>query len=555
MSLVRVSVGVLVALAPLAARAQVPNAATSPQVNPGIISNENRRNEQQLRELVDPSTTTAPLAPTRVNPSVVAPSGGPKVRLNSIDFDPSTFITKAELDQIAAPYVGQTVEISDIQRIVKAVNDLFSERGIVTAAAYLPPQDLKTGALRIAIVEGKLGKVTTSGSNRLRTEFVTHVVPQAEGEIVDVPRLTQSIATFNKTGVAQIQGSLASGASFGLTDINLAVISPPALSMNVFVDNQGTESVGKHQGGFLIQGYSPFGIDDRLTVYGVGSQGNLDGNIAYSMPFNPFGGRIGASFTKGRIYVVRGPFANLDIKGRSQSVSANVTQPIFVNSNFYFLANGAVSLIESQSKQEDVEVTNNRTLKKTGGFSIGYVSDTFAVNLSPTVSHAESYFKVAEAKQRFVAFNGTASASLRLPFGFLATTSGAFQMSLRPFIAGDQLFQIGGPTSVRGYQTGLFAAATGYFANAEIHRNADFLSMPNLDVFAFYDRGSTYSVSPAVKTIHSVGAGLTYTYEKRFIGEVSAGRPLARVVSKQPPVEVYFRVTLKLTSDDLNIFQ
>ena len=551
---VRVGLVALVASAPLVGHAQVP-AATAPQVNPGIISNENRRNEQQLRELVDPNITTVPVTPTPVKPTVIAPSGGPKVRLNKVNFDPSTFITVAELDRIAAPYVGQAVDISDIQRIVKAVNDLFAEKGIVTAAAYLPPQDLKSGTLRIAIVEGKLGKVTTTGSNRLRTEFVTHVVPQAEGEVVDVPRLTQQIVMFNRTGVAQIQASLASGTTFGLTDINLAVVTPPALSMNVFVDNQGTESVGKHQGGFLIQGYSPLGIDDRLTVYGVGSQGNLDGNIAYNMPFNAYGGRIGASFVKGRIYVVRGPFANLDIKGQSQSASVNVAQPVFVNSNFYFLANGALSLIESQSKQEDVEVTNNRTLKKTGGFSVGYVSDTFAVNLSPTVSHAETYFKVAEAKQRFVAFNGTASASLRLPNGFLATTSGAFQMSLTPFIAGDQLFQIGGPTSVRGYQTGLFAASTGYYVNAEIHRNADFFSLPNLDVYAFYDRGSTYSVSPAVKTLHSVGAGLTYTYEQRLIAEASAGRPLARVVSKQPPVEVYFRVTLKLTSDDLNIFQ
>ena len=230
-----------------------------PQLNPGIISNENRRNERQIREQSDQTLQGPAVVAPKVPATQVGPSGEKTFRLKTVTFDPSAFLSKEELDAIIQPYVGTSIDISQIQRIIKSVNDLYAEKGIVTASATLPPQDLKDGVLRIALVEGKLGKVDVKGNDRLRSDFVRDHVSTAPGAVVDVPLLTREIASFNKTGVAQIQASLASGASFGLTDIELAVIEPPGLSVQLFGDNQGVESVGKHEGGFLIQGYAPFG--------------------------------------------------------------------------------------------------------------------------------------------------------------------------------------------------------------------------------------------------------------------------------------------------------
>ena len=540
---------------PTTARAQqaVPT-AIQPQINPGIVTNENRRNERQIREQTEQTLQGPAVVPVPVPQSQIAPAGGQTFLLKAVTFDTSAFLTKEQLDAIAAPYIGRKVDISEIQRIVKGVNDLYAEKGIVTAAATLPPQNLKDGLLKIALTEGKLGQIVIKGNTRTNDEYIRGQVRTQPGQVVDVPLLTREIAGFNKTGVAQVQASLGSGASFGLTDIQLAVIEPPALSVSLFGDNQGIESVGKYEGGFLIQGYAPLGVDDRLTVYGVGSRGNLDGNFAYSLPFDLSGGRVGASYTKGHIYVVQGPFVPLDIKGQSEVAALNATQPVFVNSNFFLLATGSLSRSISSSTQTDIPITDNQTFKETAGFSIGYQNEKFSASVSPTYSAAQTEFKVVDTQQHFSLYDGIFASSLRLPLEFVATLAGAFQVSSAQLISGDQLFQIGGPTTVRGYTTALAAGATGFYANLELHHNLG-AAAPGADIFAFYDRGSVYSTSPTVVTLQSVGTGLSYNFKDRAIAEVSIGFPLDHVETNQPPCEAYFRLTTKFSSADLALLK
>ena len=537
-------------IAPASTWAQGIPAAGQPQLNPGIIQNQNRQNELQIREQNEQTLQGPAVVRTPVPTTVVGPAGGQTFLLHAVDFDTSAFLSREELDAIVAPYLGTKVDISQIQRIIKAVNDLYAEKGIVTAAATLPPQDLKKGDLRIALIEGKLEKVDVKGANRVDAGFIRNHVTTAAGGVVDVPLLTRDIASFNKTGVAQIQASLQAGSSFGLTDILLSVLEPPALSVDLFGDNQGIESVGKYEGGFLIQGYSPLGVDDRLTLYGIGSQGNLDGNIGYSVPLNESGGRVGASYTKGHIYVVRGPFVPLDIKGQSDVASATLVQPIFVDANWFFLGNAALTRYVSSSTQSTVPITDNLTTRESVGGSVGYSNGPFSVSVTPSYSAAQTSFRVTDTSQHFSLYGGTYSGSLRLPADFIATVGGAFQVSSRQLIAGDQLFQLGGSTTVRGYTTAIVAGSTGYFANLELHHNLNMV-LPGLDVFAFYDRGSVYSSSPAVVTLNSVGAGLSYDFRKRVLAEVSVGVPLDHITTVQPPCEVYFRLTTKFSSADL----
>lgn len=527
-------------------------AVVTPQIDPGVVQSQTRQNENQILQQNDQTLVGPPVAPVNVPKTQVGPDGGARFLLRKVVVDNSAFLSKEEIDKITAPYIGRRVDIADIQRILKAINDIYARRGIVTASAILPPQTLKDGELRIALIEGKLEKVEVKGAKRLNDDFVRkHVVTQP-GQVVDVPLLTREIAGFNKTGVAQIQASLQPGSSFGQTTIDLAVVEPPALSVNLFADNQGFETVNQYEGGFLIQGYSPLHLDDRLTLYGVGSQGNLNGNVAYSVPFDYTGGRIGASYTQGKIYIVRGAFASLGIRGRSDIASGNIVQPIFATANVSLLFNGSFSQYGSSSRAMTVATTDSTTNRGSAGFLLTFQNSDLAFSIAPNFTPGVTSLKMTDTTEHFNLVSGTFSASYRLPSSFLLTAGGAFQVSSRSILSGDQLFQIGGPTSVRGYTTSLFAAPTGYFANFELHHTLDSV-VKGLDAYAFYDRGSTYSAAtaPAVSTLNSVGAGLVYDYRQRILSEVSVGVPLDHPVATQAGVEVYFRVTAKFDSNQL----
>ena len=60
------------------------------------------------------------------------------VYVNSIEVSPSEILTKEEINSVIGQYVGRNVFMSDIQSAINGLNNLYAEKGYVTARAYLP---------------------------------------------------------------------------------------------------------------------------------------------------------------------------------------------------------------------------------------------------------------------------------------------------------------------------------------------------------------------------------------------------------------------------------
>lgn len=525
--------------------AQVAPPAAAPQVNPGLINQQNLRNQQQLEEKAAPASPLQLVIPPGRKIPAAPPPGGPTVLLKRVVFDRSKFLSKAELDALAARYIGKRVDISQIQKLVKSVNDLYAAKRIATGNAYLPPQNLDNGVLHIGLVEGKLGATTVKGASRLSADYLRYRIGEQPGQVVDTNQLADRLAGFNRTGVAQVQASLQAGSQFGLTNIQLAVTEPPANSLSLFVDDQGVSSVGRYEGGFLYQSYAPLGIDDRFTLYGVFADGDAAIDGAYSVPFDRSGGRLGFSGSYGAIRVIQGAYEPLDIRGTSTSVATNASQPIFINQHWLILANASVSYINTTSRQAAVEVTANTTGKGTGGLTLGYTDQRLSANVAATFSRAQTDIAVTKTSQDFDLYNGTFSGLLHLPHRFDLLVDGAFQASSAPLLPGDQLFQIGGPTTVRGYSTDAVAGSSGFYTNVELHHDLSPINK-SLTGFVFYDRGSVYNPNPAVTTLNSIGLGLSMAIRKNVSADLTAGFPITQALDKQPTCEIYFRLTAKL---------
>ncbi len=526
------------------ANAQSVPASAAPQTNPALISDQN----QQIREQIERQTALPQTPPVVSGPPsqfAVSAPGGPSFILRDVTVDDSRFISRDEINAIVKKYIGQRVDISAIQRMVKEINDLFGDRKITTAAAFLPPQKLKDGIVHVKIVEGRLGKLLVKGANALSPAFVLSHVDEKPGDIVDLPSLSNRLAMFNSTGFARIQAALQPGVAFGLTDIELSVTEPPRNQLQLFVDNQGVPAVGQNEVGALVQLYSPLMFDDRLTLYAVKSGGNVNGSVSYNVPLDPWGGRIGASYVDGAIKDISGPYQSLDVQGTSEVASINLSQPVFAHDAWLLQLNGAVSRNISNSTESGVPITANFATLETGGFRISYAGDSFSASVSPTLTDVQSRSAVSNGEANFLLQGGSFVSSLKLPADFNATFNGSWQASSVQLIPGDQLFQIGGPTTVRGYPANAVAAPDGFYSNLELHHALPFLNGA-LDAYAFYDEGAVYNHFPAIQDLNSLGLGVSWNVDKYAVADVFAGFPLNDVVNPQPSGILYFRLTLKL---------
>ncbi|WP_027569226.1 ShlB/FhaC/HecB family hemolysin secretion/activation protein [Bradyrhizobium sp. URHA0013] len=530
----------------LAASCIAPARAQIPSINPGVIQNDVDRQRRQLEQQSAPPKLNGPavIGGEREKSQLLKP-GGPKFRLRKVEFDASKFITPAELDEIAKKYVGTNVDIASLLQLVADINAIYTERGIVTGIATLPEQDAKGGIVRVKLTEGRLQKTTIEGNKQTRTEYILQRVKEPEGEVLDVPKLNRDVIWFNRTNDVQIKALLQPGTSFGLTDLQFAVIEPPVDTLQLFTDNQGAENTGRWEGGAFYKRHGLFGVDDRLTFYGVRSDGNLNGNVAYSIPVNPWGGRAGVSYTEGKIKIIQGPFVALDVTGRSSQAAVNFSQPVWVTQNWLVLLNAAETEGKTVSRFATVAVTQDHYDKATAGLSVTNSGNTYSITVSPAVNYITWQDHVLGNNRTFNTYTGSMFAtSAAGPANFSTNVLASWQYTQEKLLPGDQIFSIGGPTTVRGYPSNSASGDSGYYFNAELHYNWS-QWLRGFDTYIFTDWGAVYSTFPGITELGSVGIGFSWTYASFMTFEANYATPLKMAVSTQNHYEAYGRVIFR----------
>lgn len=472
------------------------------------------------------------------------PPGGPTVLLSSVTFSPaSAFLSDAELEAIRSRYVGRRVDFSGLSELVRDVNDLYAEKGVVTAAAVLGPQDLAGGNLVISLVEGQVGVVGVVGERQTRTSFITNRVRFARGTTVDIPTAARDISFFNQTNRAQLRLLLQPGAAFGLTDLVFGVTEPQPEQLQFFLDNNGVASTGDIRASMIFRRYGLFGIDDTFLLYLEGTEGSRSATARFDFPITPVGTRIAFSGALSNYKVVAEPSVALDLSGWSRSASVSLTQPIIANDRFVLQATASAFAGTSLSFSAGVPLVNAETSKLSAGFTIGAFGDNWTFGSQIQAIFATVNDNIAVTRTDYTVAAGSFDGAYRFANGVAFIGRGAWQVAEKSLMPGGLLFQIGGPTTVRGFPSDGVAGDSGYYANLELHRGFTVQETP-INGFVFADIGEVFSTFPTSTFLASAGIGASYTFNRNIRFEVVAAVPLNRPLANQSDLTLSATLTV-----------
>ena len=521
--------------------------SASAQIVSRTIESEAERQRLEIERQTAPQRQTGPgvIAPP-TGPRLEFPAGGASVVLTRIDFDGSRFLSPAELDAIRARYVGRRADLAEIGKILQAVNDLYAQKGQITGSAVLPPQKLTGGVLRIGLVEGKIGKISVSGAAQTWPWYVRSQVPVIEGEVVDTPDLNRAVSIFNRLNEAQIRAQLNAGASFGMTDLDLVLTEAPRNLAQISFDNQGVQSTGRYQGTLFLRHSNLLGIDDRLIFYGSWARGSIVGTGSYTLPISPWGTRLGLSFTRSGYRIVNGAIRELRPEGVSQNGALTLSQPVFATDAILLQAVGAIGLGSGQSKQLDIRTVDTSYSRASLGAALSL--NLASLNHSSTVNWSQVAHKdeIADIRRNYTIWTGNTASIWRITDDLYSSLVGAWQYTNETQLPGDQIFQIGGPTTVRGYPIGAAFGNSGFYGQAELHYTLPGV-LKRFEAFVFLDHGRTYASANYTTRATSIGSGLIWRPLDWATLEGGVGRPLERVSAMQRDTELYFRLTLRKT--------
>ncbi len=497
----------------------VPAAAQIPGQNSEV-----QRRQEQLEQM-QPSPEVGPqqdlvIGPEYSNPDMPPMAAGPTFGLTAVQVDPSTFLSRGEIDGVVQPYVGRDVNFADLSALVGRLNALYQAKGQITARAVLPPQ-----------------RITNE-------DYIREALRLSSDTIVDANELSRAILRFNRTNLAQLRAVLKPGASFGQTDLTVAVQDAPANDFQVFIDNQGAESTGREEAGIYYRHNGLWGRDDRLTAFGLVSRGGLTGSVSYNFPIDTLGDRLLLSYQRDNISIVQGPNRALDIDGNGQTGTIGVTRAFVASQNWIAIGGLSASAGTSRTHVPGSVISDSTTYRAIVNGNITYTDETLIATLAPALTYARNHDSVLARDRDLSLFSGTLYAIWQLGGGTNLQLNAAGQYSPDSLLPPDLLFQIGGPSSVRGYVIGAVAGDSGVYADVELHHDFG-EAFYNFDLFAFADNGTVFSTQPKSITLNSAGLGFNVRPGPVTVS-VSAGFPLRTVLPAQKNPTIYARLAVRL---------
>lgn len=443
---------------------------TPPAADPGAVQKlqieEGARRREEEREQHKPVVEPLQRDIQDESPPVQPEAEAVRFMVREIRFTKSDILRDEELASLARPFQGRELVFSDLRSLVEQINKLYRSKGVVTAQAVIPPQDISSGVIEIRLVEGRVGKIRIEGNQSTNERFVTNRLGLEPDELVDLERLEAALVRFNRTNDTQLRAQLKAGEKFATTDLDVMVMEPPRQDLLFILDNYGVTATGKKRVGVSYLNRSLLGFRDDLNLSLIKAIGQKSYTLTYGLPINTWGGRLKLGYYRTDTEIEKGPLASLNITGNSIAKVFSLRQPLYVGTA------AQIDLVGGGKKEQSSNWIDGVFLQRTDVFSnnLGVEGQLFGKQSNWFASYVRhfGYAKVTE-RDRFIIDRGTLRYNREFGNGLSLRGNLTWQATHDVLLPPSEQIFIGGEGSVRGYPVGTYSGDKGQILNLELH--------------------------------------------------------------------------------------
>ena len=425
-------------------------------------------------------------------PRVAAADVAPTVNVERYVFTGHTLLDSAQLDSAVADFKGRRT-LDELRRAAEAVQRLYTEAGYAGVVAYVPPQAGGDGTVTIAVVEGRVARITVPGASPERAAAARASLPDlVEGRTPMVRRIDAQVEIANENPARQLQLLLKPGAKTGEIDAEIAVSDRPPTSGHAWVDDTGSDNTGRYRAGIAWEHGDITGASDTLALQASTSPTELSKVLVLSASYRrPFP----AWLLVGDIYAAHSdvdagssPTAAGDIRfnGRGNLAGMRATRHLLRRGGIDQRLGVALDWREYLNNCEFDDLPQDACGPAEADVAVTPLTLEYLVRSSETVrwvlgvalvsnlnlggSHTDDAdFQAvrdgASSSFNAVLVNGTALADIAAGWQLRARLAG--QWSDDALVPGEQ-FGLGGAQSVRGYEQREMAGDSGVLASLEL---------------------------------------------------------------------------------------
>ena len=460
-------------------------------------------------------------------------------------------ITTPVLQALLADSLEQKITLEQLQKLVTRLTDYYHNQAYPLARAVIPAQTINNGLVNVEIYEAYYGKVEINNHSRVKGSLVEGTLSSLKSsKVIAQQPLDHALLLLSDIPGAIVNATLKPGEVVGTSDLVVSTLPSQRVYGNLIVDNYGNSYTGRPRIGGSVNVIDPFGFElgDTLSLNGLTSGGGLNyGRLAYEALLNQYGTRMGGSYSTLH-YRLGGNFAAANAEGDAQVASMWAKHPLIRSRelNLY-----------GQTKFEYLQLNDHQTTYKTDRhltnavFNItGDARDTlFSGGINTwdlAVTSGKVIFDDVDAKsydaRNAKTVGGFAKMNLNLTRLQSLSQSNALYISFAAQVAGNNLdtsqkMTLGGPYTVRAYDTSAVSGDSGYLLSAELRHDLGDIVNGRLHALAFVDSAqvkinkNTWVASDNSASLSGVGVGLSWVgqnnlYANTYIATAVGAKPI-----------------------------
>jgi len=506
-----------------------------------------------ILQQVQPVTPATP-APSGVGLTIERADGAQlpasvPFEVKSLQISGNSLFDTPTLNALVADALGQTLTLPQLGELVARITHYYQAHGYPLARAIIPAQTIALGVVRVEVIEARYGEITLNNHANVSDALLNSTLaPLQSGQFIAQSKVDPALLLLSDIPGVEVNASLKPGEVVGTSDLVVSTTSGPAVSGYVAVDSYGNRYTGRERIGGTVNLINPLHHGDVLSVSGMSSGTGLNyGRIGYDTLLNGQGTRLGGSWSALN-YALGESLTSLNAHGTAQVASVWARQPLLRSRdvNLY----GQLQYDQTQLR-DHIDASAIQTDRTLNGWTLGLSGD----RRDDLLSGGTNTWSLGWT-QGTVGFDNAAA---QLADGATAKTQGNFSkwnaslVRLQNLDAASTLYlafsgqwastnldssqkmTVGGPYTVRAYDSGTLSGDSGYLVSAELRHNLSAAWGGKWTVVAFLDSASikvnqnTWVAGANNATLTGVGIGLNWSGPQDWSAKTYVATPIDSV--------------------------
>ncbi|HEX7325321.1 MAG TPA: ShlB/FhaC/HecB family hemolysin secretion/activation protein [Rhodanobacteraceae bacterium] len=269
--------------------------------------------------------------------STMVPAETPCFRIARVRLEGAHRAQFGFLQKYLDGYRNRCLGQQGLRMLARRATDLLLARGYVTSRVVIPDQSLAAGHLRVVLLAGTVAAIRFApGSAKVDWRSALPIRP---GDVLNLRAIEQGLEQLKRVPSQDAKIDIAPGNQPGTSDLVLTVGRIKRWRIVANLDDSGSDSTGKEQGGLTLAIDRPFGLNDLPSIgytHSLGrfapGKGTRGHHLEYSVPWGNWTFGL-SSMAFGYRETVFGALQRFAYTGTSNTTAVSATRLVHRNAH------------------------------------------------------------------------------------------------------------------------------------------------------------------------------------------------------------------------------